>query len=226
LRQPRHVDWRAVLGILLMLVATGASMLFWMATSDTRSVVVATRDLPAGSTLGPADLAITRVRVDDSIYAAAIPGSAIVGLSGQSLGEPIHANQILARAQVSSHPRLGPDQLALTIPISPDSAVGGALQPGDDVEVLLTIDKGKPEAKTAVVLPRVTVYDVGHASAVGGVNVDLTHDAVSASTVRWLTLIVSQDQAVSLVRAKWAGEVDVALLPPAQGADRGQTLGP
>lgn len=225
LRQPRQMDWRAVFGVFLIVVATGGSVAFWTATSDTRTVLVATHDLPAGSTLQPSDVAVARVRVDDSIYQAAIPASDLSGLIGKQITEPIHADQLLARAQLSTRPGLKSDQLALTIAISPDSAVGGALRPGDQVEVLLTTDKGKPEARTTVVLPRVTVYDVGYAEHVGAVNVDTASSAAKLGSMRSLTLVVSADQAVQLAQAKWAGELDVALLPPLQGSDHAGTGG-
>src|SRR3954453_3601807 len=67
LRQPRRVDLRAVFGLFLLLVATGGSIVFWSASSDTRTVLVATRDLPPGSVLSATDLAVARVRVDDAI---------------------------------------------------------------------------------------------------------------------------------------------------------------
>src|SRR5712692_1155189 len=60
LRQARRLDLRAVFGLFLLLVATGGSIAFWSASSDTRAVLVATRDLPAGATLKLMDLAIAR----------------------------------------------------------------------------------------------------------------------------------------------------------------------
>ncbi|HLZ08007.1 MAG TPA: RcpC/CpaB family pilus assembly protein, partial [Chloroflexota bacterium] len=152
LRQPRRIDWRALFGIFLTLVAVGGSIFFWTASSDTRSVVVATRDVPSGSSLTLADLAVARVRIDDTLYQAAVPAEDLSTLAGKQLAEPVHAHQVIVRAQISPRPSLGRDQLALTIPISPETAVGGSLRPGDAVEVLVTINKGKPEARTTVVL--------------------------------------------------------------------------
>jgi Flp pilus assembly protein CpaB len=225
LKQPRQIDARAAIGVLLTLIAVAGSIIFWTASSDTRAVVVANRDLPAGAILGPADLGVTRVRVDDAIYQAAVPASDLRALVGQQLGEPIHIDQVLARAQISSRPRLGPEQVALTIAVSPETAVGGTLRPGDQVEVLATTDKGKPTAKTTVVLPRATVYDVGHAETVGAVNVSMTGSASPPSSIRSVTLIVGQDQALQLAQAKWAGDIDVALLPPLPGSENGPSRG-
>ena len=220
LRQPRRLDLRAVFGIFLTLVATGGSIAFWSASSDTRAVLVATRELPAGATLTQGDLAIARVRVDDDIYAAAVPAAEQAGVIGKQLAEPVHAQQILARAQISSRPALASDQMALTIAVSPETAVGGRVRPGDSVQVLVTTDKGKPEAKTAVVLPRVTVYDVGRDQRSLVVSTSGAGDSDTRSGVRGplasLTLIVTQEQAIQLAQAKWSGELDVALLPAQQ----------
>jgi Flp pilus assembly protein CpaB len=175
---------------------------------------VATRDVPSGATLSLSDLAIARVRVDDGLYQAALPAPDLATLAGKQLAEPVHAHQVLVRAQVSARPPLASNQLALTIPIIPETAVGGLLRPGDVVEVLGTINKGKPEARTTVVLPRAVIYDVGYAEALSAVNTSGGDRSLSQRTAHWLTLVVTPDQAVQLAQAKGAGDLDVALLPP------------
>jgi pilus assembly protein CpaB len=219
LRRPRRLDLRAVFGIFLMLVATGGSVLFWAASTDTRAVLVATRDLPAGATLGPADLAVARVRVDDAIYAATLPAEEQAAVVGRQLAEPVHAQQLLGRAELSGRLPLGPGQLALTISVSADTAAGGRVRPGDAVQVLVTRDKGRPESRTAVVLPRVTVFDVGHDERATVINTGGPDglDRAVGGPVSSLTLVVSQEQALQLAAAKWNGDLDVALLP-ADGA--------
>ncbi len=217
LHQPRRLDARALFGIFLMLVAVSGSIAFWSASSDARAVLVATRDLPAGATLGAGDLAVARVRLDDSLYQAALPAESLADVVGKQLAEPVHAQQIPVRAQISSRPPLAPDQLALTIAISPESAVGGKVRPGNAVQVLLTTNKGKPEARTTIVLPRATVYDLGHEGRLAVVNSEGSASTVATTNpqgpVKWLTLVVTQEQALQLAQAKWSGELDVALLP-------------
>jgi Flp pilus assembly protein CpaB len=198
------------MGLFLLLVAVVGSLSFWSASSDTRPVLVAARDLPAGTTLQTSDLAIARVRVDDAIYQAAVPAAEIESITGKALAEPIHAQQLLVRAEISNQPPLGPDQMALTIGITPESAVGGQLRPGDAVQVLLTTDKGTPAVHTTVVLPRATIYDIGYDQETVVVNTRRS----DRGSVSWLTLIVTPEQAVQLGQAKWAGELDVALLSP------------
>jgi Flp pilus assembly protein CpaB len=211
LRRPRRIDLRAVMGLLLLLVAVVGSLSFWSASSNTRPVLVAARDLPAGATLNASDLAIARVRVDDAIYQAAVPAEQMASVVGKALADPLHAQQLLVRAQISNQPPLGPDQMALTIGISPESAVGGQLRPGDAVQVLLTTNKGTPAVHTMVVLPRATIYDVGYDQETVAVNTG----GSDQRSISWLTLIVTPEEAVQLGQAKWAGELDVALLPPA-----------
>jgi len=220
LRQPRRVDLRAVFGLFLLLVATGGSIVFWSAASDTRAVLVATRDLPPGAVLGATDLAVARVRVDDAIYETAWPAATREELIGKALAEPVHAQQLLVRAQLASRAPLAAGQLALTIPIRPETAVGGGLRPGDSVQVLSTSGKGKPESETYVVLRRVRVHDVGREERSTLVSTASAGDTPprpeAQGPVNTLTLVVTQDEALELARARWNGELDVALLPPAE----------
>src|SRR2546423_1386087 len=162
LRRPRRVDLRVVVGILLALSAVLGSITFWGSAMDTRAVLVATRDMPAGTALTTGDLATARVRLGDALYAAAIPADALDSLSGKPLAEPVHTHQVIVRAQVVNGPILGPDKLAMTVAVKAETAAGGRLKQGDAVEVLVTTDKGKPESRTTVVLPRVTVFSVGY----------------------------------------------------------------
>ena len=138
---------------------------------------------------------------------------------GRKLAEPLHAQQLLARAQLSGRPPLGPGQMALTIQVSPDTAAGGVIRPGDSVQVLVTTNKGRPESRTSVVLPRITVYDVGNDDQTTVINTGGSDDADrdDRGSISSLTLIVSQEQALQLTVAKWNGDLDVALLP-AEGA--------
>jgi Flp pilus assembly protein CpaB len=214
LRRPLRLDVRALVGVLLMLVAVGGSIAVWTTEQDTRGVLVAARDMPAGTTLTSDDLTVTRARLDDSIYQAAVPAASLNSIIGRQLSEPAHANQVLARAQLSSRPTLAPDQMVIAIPVRPETAVGGHVRAGDAVQVLSTNTKGEPMA-TRVILPRAVVYDVGQdeesLSRSSGSRVQL---GASGGSPTWITVIVDQQQAVQLTQARWSGELDVALLPP------------
>jgi Flp pilus assembly protein CpaB len=217
-RRPRRADPRALVGVFLTLAALAGSVAFWVGASDTRPVLVATRDLPAGATLHSSDLSVAYVHMDDSLYRAAVPGDALGSLVGRQLGEPVHAQQLLARAQVADLLGLAPDQVAMTIPAKPDSAVGGRLRPGDSVQVLLTVvDKGKGEARARLVLDRARVFEVGREQSFGSSSV-VDNDGAPRGAIATVTLAVSADQARQLAEARRTGDLDVILLPPPEVA--------
>lgn len=213
LRRPLRIDLRAVLSLLVTVAAIGGMLLYANSVAVTRPLLIVTRDLPAGAVLAATDLAVAQVRVDDEIYAAAIADDQLAQVIGSSLAEPAHAQQILIRAQVSGRPRLAPDQLALTIPVSAASAAGGQLREGDEVRVLLTRNTGKPDAETVVVLDRVRIYGVGYDERSIAIN-SAANARGDAGPLASITLIVTADQARALAGAKHGGELDVALLPP------------
>jgi Flp pilus assembly protein CpaB len=218
LRRPRRIDARALAGILVTLAAFGGSLAYWTSTTTTRGVVVATHDLPAGSSLAGADLSVTQLHADDAVYEAAVPADALESLIGHQLAEPVHAHQVLARAQVTSSSPLAADRIALTIPARPDTASGGRLHPGDQVRVLgTTSDKARAEAHTRVVVERALVFDIGRdptTSSSLGDAVDGGGDRANRGAISSVTLAVTQDEARDLAQARRAGELDIALLPP------------
>src|SRR5215470_1688781 len=162
LRRPRRADPRALIGMCLTLAALAGSVAFWVSATDARPVLIATRDLPAGSTLRGSDVTTAYVRLDEAVYRAAVPADALDTVIGRRIGEPIHVDQVLARAQLADQLGLAPDQVAITIPARPDSAVDGRLRPGDAVQVLVTVtDKSRNEAHAREVLRRARVFEVG-----------------------------------------------------------------
>lgn len=217
-----RVDPRALCGLLLIVLSVAVGILYAGSINQGRGVVIAARDLPVGAILGPNDLLIASARLDDSVYAAAIPAAEAAALIGRPLGEPVHARQVLVRAQLASGLILGPDQEALTIPVKPENAAGGRLRPGDAVRVRVTIDKGKPTSKTEVVIDRAIVYATGKddrtrivSNSANGA-ADTTGGVGDAGSLATLTLILTPDQAQALAHARWDGDLDVTLLPPTQ----------
>jgi Flp pilus assembly protein CpaB len=201
-----------------MLIAIGGSIAVWTTQQDTRSVLVAARELPAGTTLTAGDLAIAHVRLDDSLYAAALPSAQVSSVIGRQLAEPAHANQLLVGAQLSTHPVVGPDQLVLAIPVRAETAAGGHIRPGDLVQVLAT--DSKHDGSTQIVLPRAVVYDTARTqpSTSSATSADLSNPSPTSGAASWISVVVNQDQAVQLARARWGDDLDVALLPPQSSA--------
>jgi Flp pilus assembly protein CpaB len=222
LRRPRRADPRALVGVFLTLAALGGSVAFWVGSSETRAVLIATHDLPAGATLRRADLGVAYLKMDDAIYAASVPDDMLEALEGRQLGEPVHAQQVLARAQVSNRLGLAADQVAITIPARPESAVDGRLRPGDSVQVPVTaIDKARNQAHTRQVLERAQVFEVGREQSIGSSSLGSdTTDGMPRGAITSVTLAVSGDAARQLAEARRTGELDVLLLPPVAAASR------
>jgi Flp pilus assembly protein CpaB len=205
-----------MVGVLLMLVATGGAIVAWSAAENTRPIVVAIRDLPSGAIVSDGDVAVRRVRVDDAIYNAAVPGSDLSTVVGRQLAGPVYAQQVLARAQVSSLPAVPAGQVVLTIPVRADNAAGGRVRAGDLVQVLVTSNRGKPESRTAVILPQATVYDAASEDQSAVVSSGSSSDTTtnrSQAPASWVALVVTQDQAIQLANARWNSDLDVALVP-------------
>lgn len=215
IRRPWRFDLRILLSVLVTLAAVGGMLLYAGSLSATRPVLVARRDLPAGTILTSDDVTVAQVRVSDAIYGAAIPGAVLDDMLGKSVSDPVYKDQILNRSQIGDHLPLAPDQLALTIPVTAESAAGGRLHPGDEVQVLLTRDKNTPAAETVVVLERVPIYSIGYdqPAVIGNPTTGPAGDA-STQPLASLTLIVTAEQARLLANARHSGDLDIALLPP------------
>ena len=213
LRRSRRADPRALVGIFLTLAALTGSVAFWVTATDARPVLIAARDLPAGAVLHASDLGVAYVKVDDGVYRAALPSDMLDSLVGRQLGEPVHAEQVLARAQLDSQLGLAPDQVAITIPAKPDNAVDGRLRPGDAVQVWVTItDKTRNETHAHQVLDRAQIFEVGRETSLSTASAASTDGSGAITSI---TVAVTPDQARQLAEARRSGELDILLLPPA-----------
>lgn len=218
LRAPRRLDGRAVLGIFILLIATGGMLAFWGATNQREAVLVAATNLPAGAVLQAGDLAVIHLQADGQVEQTALAAADEGRLVGTALSAPVYAGEVLVRGQLSTRPVLGAGQVAFTVPLGQDSVVTG-IHAGDQVRVYVTLDKGKPDSKTVVVVDRATVQRVQE-------NAQLTLGNAANSTTQQpaplsaLTVLVSNDDAERLAQARWNGDLDVALLPPQPPAGR------
>jgi len=182
-------------------------------------VLRATHDVPVGAVLRAGDLAAVSEALPDDVAQALAPASERESFVGHRVGQPLNAGELVGRRQVLGPGRqIPPGQLVYTIPVSPEAAAGGqAVDVGHEVEVVVTINKGQPEqARTQVVLPRATVYQVARQDAsytpLGG-----TDQSIGNTKLSSLTLVLTSDtdyQAVA--RARWIGDLDVAVLGPGE----------
>jgi len=217
--RPRRRDLRKLIGVLIILVGVVATLADKTQNQETQAVLVAARDIPVGATLRMEDLVEARVRLDPALSAAAVPASEAAQLVGWTVRTPLYGQQVLVRAQLVAGPVLGQDQVAMTVAIRAEAAAGGKLRPGDQVQVLVTTDKGKPTSQSSLVLERVTVYAVGYEDRMAAVGSAGRGDGVApveqrAGPLTSVTLVLAPDDALKLARAKHNGDLDIVLLPP------------
>ncbi len=229
-RHVRRLNARVVAGVVCVLAAFSGFLFFAVASSPrTHGVVISIRDLPTGARLRRADLAVAQAQLADAQAQVFVPAEALDGVEGQELLAPVASQQVLARAQLTSghRPTLQPGFVRMTVPVRPDTAVGGALRTGDLVTVLATTDKGKPTAQTRPVLDRVVVDQVGQADTL--TNSSSAGPAESAAPslplrpsrpVAWVTLLVPEDRASSLALARWTGDVELIQLSGEDSSSR------
>jgi pilus assembly protein CpaB len=196
-----------IIGIVLALFA-GAGTFFYASSAQTAApvviqttpVLVAAREIPAKTTLTAADLKLADYNADVKPAAAlARPEDAIgkITIQAISVGEPIMPSKFSDPKNpafvVIPASFIGPDGApqaaapnfrAMSITVPDPNAVGGAIEPGDIVDVLYTLqldpakyfDKPKPiqtpDFSAKIVLERVVI--LARLNAVYTIRVDAT----------------------------------------------------
>jgi len=194
-RLPR-VDVRLVVGIALIGVSILGGLRLSSRADDSVGVFRAAADLPAGHALTGADLEPTRLTAEGVVLdrlQRAESGPPV----GRVLRQPLAAGALLTRDALGA---TAPDGRAVTVPMSADHALGGAIRPGDRVDVLATFDKGTEVSRTITVAAGARVADVLRAEGLFGQD----EGALGA-----VTLVVAPDEVVVVVFAARNGELDV-----------------
>lgn len=154
--RPAWINVRTVLGLLLFVVALVAGQRTLQAADDTIGIWTATRDLSAGTTLQSGDLRVSRVHLPPDVARGYL--AANIELDGAIVTRTIRAGELLPQAWVSEE--LVSSSAAMTIPVTPEHALGGALRPGDRVDVIATFNAGDIRSVTQVVVEGAEILDV------------------------------------------------------------------
>ena len=134
------------------------------------------------------DLRRTPVHVESGVLDRLVRADA-ASPAGKVLRFPIAAGTLVSSSALGSRREPGRE---ITIPITPDHALGGALRVGDRVDVLGSFGKGTEDAKTLTVAQGAQLVDVVRADGLFG-----QHEGV----VNALTLAVAPDDAIFLAFA-------------------------
>jgi len=209
-----RVDLRLVGGLLLVGLAVVGGLTLWRQAQVTVPVVVALREIPAGHVLEAADLGLTQARLEGTLAALALGETELAAAVGRTATNPIHAGALVVRPDLGSGPVIGPNDVAVTVPVEADS-VYARLRRGDQVAVMATSDKGKPQSLTVALLERAIVYDVASQSTRVTLGTDSADDEGRLTNV---TLLIPRSDAERVAHAVVNADLTLLLLaPPASG---------
>ncbi len=183
----------------------------FQAEHATRSVVVANENLSPGQTLRAQDVALREIPLT-YLPAAAIDQGTWADVAGGRLTHPVDAGKPLLPSQVqqTTEARLADlitlGDRAITIPVGGSSAIAGLLEPGDRVDLMLTLGRGD-ERRTLPLLGDVPIIATG----------DFTGHSVNAQAGMGytdITLAVSELEAIQITHAQVIGELRPVLRNP------------
>ncbi|ASW53104.1 SAF domain-containing protein [Plantactinospora sp. KBS50] len=179
---PRIVRQRrmrpGLLGLAVLLIALGGLGAAFAVTSvrATGTYLAVARDVPAGSQLGPDDLAPVQLAGGQGL--APVPANQLDKVVGKRAAVRLTAGTLLTLTQVTDKPLLGPGQQQVAISLKRDAVPARTLHPGDKVLLVSTpardadasgggtrfdatvIDSAETDQTTRVLYLALTVRDV------------------------------------------------------------------
>lgn len=191
------VDARIVGGIVLVAISIVGGLRLTRAPDPATRVYVAAADLDAGHVLTTSDLTTAEVRGGSEVLA----GLARFGRAGAPVGRSLRVG--LRQGAAISLDLLGAGVTAgreITIPATPEHALGGDVRAGDRIDVFATFEKGTDASRTVTVARSATVHGVVRSEGLFGQH---------GGAVTALTLDVDPDAAIALAFAARNAELDV-----------------
>lgn len=158
---------RAFAGAFLIALAVVGIFAAWSGATrgpQTRFLVAA-RDLPIGTTIGPADLRSVGMELPESL-AASSAFTAVSELDGVRVINPIREGELIQGSSLVVAGAAG--GMEMSFAIERERAVGGRLKPGEHVDLIATFGTGA-DTETTTVIQRSRILDVAAGSdALGG----------------------------------------------------------
>ena len=178
----------------------------------TRAVVVANKQIPAGTKLTDADLAIKQ------FPAQAIPKdypSSIESLKNRIVKVTLQPDEIITESRLVGQGAAGglplvipPGQRAITIKVNEVVGVGGFINPGDRVDVISILKKNENLTFSKTILQNVLVLAVGDKI----LDLNVFSDA-QAKIVGQVTLALNPTDLEKLALASEVGQLHLSLRP-------------
>ena len=215
------LDTRFLLGLVLVTASMAGGLALYRATRTTSPVLVAVRDLQPGEVVSSDAFRAGAARLEPAQAATVLTPADLEGLAGRYVTRRIGRNELVTSGSLGRRPV--PTRLfSMTLPAA--AAVGGDLDPGDEVDVLATVDKGTADARTVVVAERARVVRArptrGQMGAGAGIEIglDLTRDQVLAAAFALnngaVNLALSTGSPAEAGAATEVASIDLAGAPP------------
>jgi pilus assembly protein CpaB len=182
-------------------------------------VVVAKRDLRRGETIGPDTMAVRPLPADWAPSAALTPARFEAAAGARLLvpmraGEPLLPTAFASPDSSGISARVRPGIRAMTIAVDEVNSLSGMLQPGDRIDLLLSV---RPVPVGGVVQPEITrtvMQDVAVLATGRQSRVAAQDEAVLPRPYTSITVEVDPEQAQKLVVAQRSGKLTAVLRNP------------
>jgi len=182
-----------LLMLLAAVLAFATNLVVLRDHDETRAVVVAAVNLPAGRPVEATHLRAVEVDVDDAVYSKLIPWEQAAVLVGQVTSHPIDEGVLIGMTDFRDP--AGPAGLrSMSIPIDTEHAVGGELAAGDRIDLILVGDEGPRYILAAAEV--LAVSSIGELGAL-------------ASGDFYIVVAIDADQALLLAEAIRDGRIEV-----------------
>lgn len=195
IERPRWINVRTVLGLALFAGSLIAGQQLVSTPAPSTRLWIAATEIPPGSTVLPENL--TTIEADLPADAMERYAAASTSLEGAYVARGIPEGQLIPLDSLSSTAPSASRQM--TVPVEAEHAVGGDLRAGDLIDILVTVDAGRPSARTTVLVSEAEVLNVVQASGSFG----------SDSPPIGVTIAVGADDAPRLALALRTGEIDI-----------------
>jgi len=181
-------------------------------------LVVAKGDLPKGARLSTDTLAVREIPVEYAQSGAVSP-DAFERIDGQLLAYPLKSGEMVLWSQLEApkaptfSARVAEGRRALTVPVDEINSISGMIEPGDVIDLVLTLDvAGRKRALT--LLQGVQVMATGQRAA---------DDPASGERRQYstVTLDTTPQQAEDLIVAREAGKLTALLRNPQDPQGKG-----
>lgn len=189
---------RLVVGVVISLAAVLGIVAALARTTKTELVVAVQDPVSLGQVISRGDLTVKTVGAADGV--ASVPAGQLGQMVGKVAHSPLYPGEVLPPQAVAAGPTVPAGDVAVTLALAPEQAVGGIIAPGDQVAVLSTsTGLATTGSSSSVALPAVTVLSVSKGATVG-------------ENQYLVSVILPAGEAPALDAAYRGGKVDLALV--------------